>query len=383
MFLVIRYICWTLLVALAPLALYGQLVLQLTSWPKDTPAEAAFYAAGTFNQWHPGDTAYRFQTLQNGDLELELAVPPGNYEFKITRGSWAVGEGQGDGRARPNRQVRYEGGRQEVPLQVEGWEGEHQLSTAASNVHILTDSFAMPQLPGRARRIWVYLPPDYAHAKKAYPVLYMHDGQNLFDAATSFSGEWGVDETLNRLFAERGVGLIVVGIDNGGTARIAEYTPWANDEYGGGEGAQYVDFLVQTLKPFIDRNYRTLRTARHTGIMGSSLGGLISLYAGLRHPDIFGRVGVFSPSLWFTDVIYAYAERARRHRRQRLYLLAGELENSDRVSMTGDLLRLDAQLRRKGYHSGQLFTTTHSDGRHKEWFWARELGPSIEWLFFR
>src|SRR5690606_36165183 len=145
------------------------------------------------------------------------------------------------------------------------------------------------------------LPPDYETSAKYYPVLYMHDGQNLFDVRTSFSGEWKVDEHLDSLFLLGDPGCIVVGIDNGGTNRINEYSPWVNPQYGGGQGDQYIEFLIETLKPYIDQNYRTLPDAEHTGIMGSSMGGLISYYGGLTNQNVFGRIGAFSSSFWFSN----------------------------------------------------------------------------------
>lgn len=362
-------------------AVSAQLILRISELPARTPTGATLYAAGTFNRWNPADTAYRFTPLGDGRYELRLMLPAGDYEFKITRGSWEIGEGSATGAFRPNRQLHYSGGRQEVDVQISGWEGKaEQASTAAANVYRLTDSFTIPQLD-RQRRIWIYLPPDYATSKKAYPVIYMHDGQNLFDAARSFSGEWEVDETLNAIFSAEGRAFIVIGIENGGSERIAEYTPWANPQYGGGRGEAYIDFIATTLKPYIDRHYRTLPAAKHTGIMGSSLGGLISLYAGLTYPRVFGRVGVFSPSLWFTNDIFTYVQQSGRSRQQRFYLLAGEGENSERVSVTGDLARMYDQLRKRGFKSGQLRLVTHPDGQHKEWYWARELEGAVKWLF--
>jgi alpha-amylase len=171
-------------------------------------------------------------------------------------------------------------------------------STASASVSILSDTFAIPEL-GRTRRVWVYLPPGYAAARRRYAALYLQDGQNVFDAATSVAGEWGVDETLDSLRALGDSGVIVVAVDHGGTRRMDEYSPWRNPQYGGGEGDRYAAFLVHTLKPYIDRHYRPLPDRLHTGVAGSSRGGLIALYAALQYPDVFGRVGVFSPEWLF------------------------------------------------------------------------------------
>lgn len=158
----------------------------------------------------------------------------------------------------------------------------------------------MPQLD-RNRKIWLYLPPDYSTSTKNYPVLYMQDGQNLFDNATSFAGEWQVDETLNSLFAGGDYGAIVVGIENGGGERLNEYSPWNNPSYGGGLGDQYVAFLANTLKPYIDANYRTRPEPQFNALIGSSMGALISTYGATEFPNIFRKVGSLSPAVLVFD----------------------------------------------------------------------------------
>lgn len=136
-------------------------------------------------------------------------------------------------------------------------ETTEKITTAASNVSIIQKEFVIPHLNTISHKIWVYIPPNYAKTSKKYPVIYMHDTQNLFDNATSYAGEWKVDEILNSLFEKTGKGFIVVGIENGGEERINEYTPWRNEKYDGGKGAIYIDFIVHTLKLYIDSNYRT------------------------------------------------------------------------------------------------------------------------------
>jgi len=146
-------------------------------------------------------------------------------------------------------------------------------STASKNVSTFT--IEAPQLK-TTKKIWIYLPEGYATAvKKKFSVIYMHDAQNLFDAKTSFVGEWNVDEKLDSLKAQ----VIVVGIEHGNEKRIEELTPYKNEKYGGGNADNYVDFIVKTLKPYIDKNYRTKTKPKNTIIMGSSLGGLVSYYA--------------------------------------------------------------------------------------------------------
>jgi predicted alpha/beta superfamily hydrolase len=360
--------------------LHAQLTLQIGQLPVYTPSGSTLYAAGSFNAWNEADNAYAFQANSSGVLELRLPdLAAGSYDYKLTRGSWTSVEGNASGAYRPNRSLSYDGTPTTIVLDVLSWEDLSSTnSTAASNVRILSSDFHIPQL-NRSRRIWLYLPPDYASSNRRYPVLYMHDGQNLFDAATSFAGEWKVDETLNRLFAAGDPGIIVVGIDNGGASRLAEYTPWPHPIYGGGEGAAYVDFLVETLKPYVDANYRTQSAAASTGIMGSSLGGLISLYAALRHPDIFGRAGVLSPSLWFTEDIYNYTDTVAQVDPLRLYFLAGGSESAN-TDVIADVDRMASQLEAVAYPA-TLELAFHPEGQHAEWYWAREFGAAYQWLF--
>lgn len=124
----------------------------------------------------------------------------------------------------------------------------------------------------------------------------MHDGQNVFETATSFSGEWEVDESLNALHENGDYGCIVVAIDNGGAFRLDEYSPWINTQFGEGQGDDYMQFIINTLKPDIDNSYRTKPERDYTGIMGSSMGGLISMYGGMEYNSVFSKIGAFSPS---------------------------------------------------------------------------------------
>lgn len=250
-------------------------------------------------------------------------------------------------------------------------------STAAPNVHLLSDSFYMPQVD-RYRAIWVYLPPDYEENEKKYPVLYMQDGQNLFDEKLSFAGEWQVDESLNELFATTGQGAIVVGIANGEAYRTDEYSAWKHPQYGGGEGKPYADFIVNTLKPYIDNRFRTLPEREATGIMGSSMGGLIALYTALEYPEIFGIGGIFSPSLWFSDELWAYLGAHTFELPIRWYLLGGIPESE---TMASDLEKLAVGLKAAGYESSFIQLKLHPDGQHREWYWAREFPAAFQWLY--
>lgn len=251
-------------------------------------------------------------------------------------------------------------------------------STKSSSVHVLSDSFHIPQL-NTHRKIWIYLPADYTTTNKRYPVIYMQDAQNLFDEATSFSQEWGVDETLDQQAAAGGEECIVIGIENSGTQRLNEYSPWRNAKYGGGLGEAYAAFLAETLKPFVDRHYRTKQQAKYTTVAGSSMGGLISLYTGLRYPEKFGNMGVFSPSLWFAkdDLKFFVNKNQRKLRNSRIYMVAGKNESQE---MQSDIEDVTTLLLRKGVRSKNLKTKIDEDGKHNELYWRREFPAAAAWL---
>ncbi|GAB2769044.1 alpha/beta hydrolase [Salinimicrobium soli] len=245
-------------------------------------------------------------------------------------------------------------------------------STASKNVQ--TFQIGAPQLD-TIRKIWVYLPEGYNSSQKRYPVLYMHDAQNLFDAATSYVGEWKVDEYLDSLAIRE---VIVVGIEHGNEKRIAELTPFPHEKYGGGEADKYLDFLRNTLKPHIDVAYRTLSGKENTGIMGSSLGGLVSFYAILKYPETFGQAGVFSPSFWFSRKIYDYAREAEIGPETRFYFLAGTKEGEETVP---DLQEMAELLKEKGVPETNLSVHVIEGGEHNEAFWSREFPAAFEWLY--
>jgi len=253
-------------------------------------------------------------------------------------------------------------------------------TTAMENVHIFDDNFYMPQLD-RYRRIWVYLPPDYEHSGKHYPVIYMHDGQNLFDDLTSFVGEWGADEVLNEMYANGFPGIIVVGIEHGSEERLNEYSPWKRAGMGGGLGDKHARFVVETLKPVIDKNFRTLPGSEHTGIGGSSMGGLISFYATLKYPEIFSRSLIFSPTFWFAAESYIFAANAMINNDFRMYFLAGgkEYEKRDVIGYTGQMIEI---LKANGLSEHQYRYVADPEGIHNEAFWGNYFGDAIAFLFY-
>ena len=360
--------------------LFAQLTIEVTSVPANTPMDDNIHIAGDFQGWDPGDPDYMLDDNGDGTYQIELDISAGPIKFKFTRGSWDTVEGNEFGGFLPDREFNYDGTATSLELEIVSWEdtGGAGNSTAADNVHILDEDFYIPQLD-RNRRIWLYLPPDYDNSAKYYPVIYMHDGQNLFDLQTSFAGEWEVDESLNELFDQGDYGCIVVGIDNGGADRAKEYAPWVNATYGGGEGDQYIDFIVETLKPYIDANYRTLNGRDYTCLFGSSLGGLISQYGIIEHQDVFGKAGVFSPAFWFNPEIFDHSGDTPKSDFMKIFMLAAYPEGNG--SVVEDVNQMETILFNNGFTSEEFNKAFHQDGAHSEWYWAREFPDAYIWLF--
>lgn len=251
------------------------------------------------------------------------------------------------------------------------------LKAITPNVYLLDQDFFMPQL-NRHRRIWVYLPTDYHQTSKRYGVLYMQDGQNLFQTNTSAFGEWGIDKTINKLEKKGHESAIVVGIDNGGEHRANEYAPWNRPKFGGGEGLHYAQFVAHTLKRYIDEHFRTKPEREHTGIGGSSMGGLISFYAGLKYPEVFSKLAILSPSFWFNRQIFEWTAQQPKRYATTICMVGSRTESS---SMERDMSNMYWTLRNIGYNTEELVFELRNKGRHNEKFWSREFPTIYQTLF--
>jgi predicted alpha/beta superfamily hydrolase len=327
----------------------------------------------------PGDSKFEFKPNHQGVLALSIDSIPKAFEYKICRGSWNNVEVDSLGRDVPNRFYIDSLGNG-ISIAVKGWRdrfpAKQLTSTASSNVHFLPTSIEIPQLK-RRRTVRVYFPPNYA-SSQGFPVIYMFDGQNLFDNATAFSGEWGVDETLDSLYRTRALSCIVVGIYHGDSERMNELTPWPDLQKRGGDGEKFAKFIVQDLKPYIDKHYRTLPDRDNTIIMGSSLGGLMALYMSMEYPDVFGKAGVFSPSLWWSEKVFEQIQKFKKRRFHKIYLSAGEKE-SDR--MVTDMERAQKLFKDVGFGENELLYKVDPEGKHNEQFWRKEFPKAINWLF--
>jgi predicted alpha/beta superfamily hydrolase len=241
----------------------------------------------------------------------------------------------------------------------------------------------------RFLRVW--LPPGYddpENSSRSYPVLYLNDGQNLFEAATSFTGvEWHVDETADRLIREGAVPpLIIVGIDNGGKDRMREYMPYRSMQpmMLRVQGIRYPNFLLKEVMPFVARNYRVAPGAENTGLGGSSLGALIALYAAMTRPNVFGRLLLESPSLWASNRQIIHESRANNCWPERIFLATGTAEAGRKEidqSTVDDVRELAAILRRAGLDHRHLRLVVDEGASHHESDWARRFPGALAFLF--
>lgn len=246
-------------------------------------------------------------------------------------------------------------------------------SQSTASKQVSTFVIEAPQL-NTHKNIWVYLPKSYKNPKSAYPVIYMHDAQNLFDDSTSYVGEWKIDEYLDSLTKKE---VIIIAIEHGNEKRIDELTPYPHEKYGGGNGDNYIKFIKNTLKPHIDIAYRTLPDAKNTTIFGSSLGGLLSFYAVIKYPDTFGNTGVFSPSFWYSDKIYELVETTNINKNNKFFFLIGTEEGETAVP---DQQKMVDLLIKKGHDKNKITNKIIEGGKHNEALWSGYFPEAFEWL---
>ena len=238
------------------------------------------------------------------------------------------------------------------------------------------DGLWSPQL-GNRRDLIVWLPPAYHTSDRRYPVVYLQDGQNLFDPATSYAGDWNLSQVMYDAAAE-GLDAIAVGIWHIGERRHEEFSPFDDVVKGAGSGEAYLAFLVDTVKPLMDSCLRTLPDPDHTSVAGSSMGGLISLYAALARPDVFGTAGALSPSLWYADrAIFDYLE-GRSRTPARIYLDVGTDEGAETLD---DVRYLRDILLQQGHEEGRdLLYVEEEGGRHHELAWGHRFRSALPFL---
>ena len=350
-------------------------VFKLGQYPLQHPSDSIFIA-GNFNNWDPHSSAYALSSANENSFSLYVKLPAGDYEYKCTRGSWLKTEAEANGADVENHDFRVNGDTT-IDINIDAWKDDFiavvRKHTATKQVHVLDTAFFIPQL-NRTRRIWVYLPEGYSKTKKHYPVLYMQDGQNLFDALSSSFGEWGVDECLDTLIAQGKPACIVVGIDNG-PQRMNEYNPYVFQNFGKGEGDAYVDFLTETLKPFIDKKYRSLRDKENTMIAGSSMGGLIAYYAMLKQPTVFGKAGIFSPAFWTAPAIDSLTDSLAAKVNGKFFFYMGGKEGAAFVK---DMQQVQDILGERS--SAMIYSVIDPAGKHNEKAWRKWFAEFYNWM---
>lgn len=350
--------------------------------PDDTPKDSDLYLAGSnsaLGNWKANGLKLRRNS--DGTFSADVPLKVGEtLEYKITRGSWDTVEKNADGSERANRTLAVDANTPRVEITVARWSAglTDVQSTVVGELKFRTIE---SKHLGKPRTIRVWLPPGYAADPKArFPVLYMHDGQNLFDRKTSaFGNEWQVDESLTDLILKKELPpLIVVGIDNGGAERICEYTFDADAKFGGGGGERYAKCLLEEVMPQVNEEFRTEVGAAYLG--GSSLGGIVSLELAMRHPEAFKGVMAMSPSLWWAD------EVTLRHLREQ----AGELQSTpvylDMGTREGGDARKNVELAQQAQSILSKHNVIHNlliqeDAEHNEPAWAARFGDAVQYLF--
>lgn len=364
--------------------------------PPDTPAGATVHLAGDFQGWRPGDPDWALRRGDDGRWRFSAEWADGRpLQFKFTLGGWDRVEKGPAGEELQNR-LHVAARDTTLRLVVARWaDGTPPRATATGDIRPLD----VPGFLG-GRRVWVWLPPGYDdEPDRRYPVLYVLDGQNAFDAATSFAGEWEIDESLARLIVAGEVEpLVVVAVANGGALRTDEYTPWPGPDpatpagmpTAGGRGAEHLEAIVADLMPAVAEACRTRRGPGHTGLCGSSFGGLMALHAGWARPDVFGRLAALSPSLGWAGAAPLAMIEAQERPPVRLYTDMGTRERGNLLDGDGngiddaiDALRaLREALLRRGFREGiDLLVVEDEGARHHESFWARRFPVAARFLF--
>ncbi|MFM2267833.1 MAG: hypothetical protein RL757_1274 [Bacteroidota bacterium] len=339
------------------------------------------YVTGTFNDWNPEDPKYRMKRLGKGQYVFtfgdtsKLNFP---IEFKFTRGGWENKELDEWGNSTTNRTIAKKP-TETVRQKVANW-ASYGLTfepRLLPKIEIL-ENFEMPELH-KTRRIAVLLPHDYdANADRRYPVVYLQDAQNLFDENAPF-GNWGIDKKMAILADRNRHNVIIVAVDHDEAERTNEFMS-VTYRSSGSDGKKYVNFLANTLKPYIDARFRTLPDRLHTGIGGSSLGGLIAIYAGLMFPKVYGRLMIFSPSLWVRQNVTFEQIRFFQPLPTKIYSYAGGKEST---TMIPNVEKFRQALENQGFGNSPIeFKISYDpNGLHNEERWGKEFPMAIDWLF--
>jgi predicted alpha/beta superfamily hydrolase len=362
--------------ALLPAMAQYKVTIIVDSLP-DTLNTGNLFFTGSVNGWDPKNEKYILRK-EGKSYSIRLSgIQSGTYEYKFTRGSWETVEVGTGGEYIGNRHFSIHSDTI-VYCRIDGWKdgfpGMQKHHTASPRVLIPDTVFTIPAL-NRSRKISVYIPENYQDSKARYPVIYMLDGQNLFDDWSAFNAEWGVDEAADSLIKKGKPAAIIVGIDNG-PQRTTEYSPYPFDTVTKTEADSFLSFIIHTIKPYIDSHLRTASSKIHTTIAGSSLGGLFSYYALLTHPDVFGNAGLFSPSFHINmpalkSLTVAQAGKAEG----KVFFYIGEPEGGTYVE---NLKEIADEL---GTHSrAVIYRLIDPLGKHDEAAWRKWFPEFYTWI---
>jgi predicted alpha/beta superfamily hydrolase len=355
-----------------------QLTILLTTNQDD---ERPVFISGNFNNWLTQDKQFQMIKVGKGLYHYIFStdfIYPEELLYKFTRGDWSEVEIDKYGNRTENRSCKqHQGIRKE---HVAKW--RHNWLPFKKNflpkVHLVSDEFEIPQL-NKTRKVWALLPHDYDTTTERYPVMYLQDAQNLFNEKAQY-GNWEIDKKL-AVMAEYKIGkIIVIAVEHADNERILEFNV-GNTVLGAGQGKKYIRFLTDTLKPFVDANFRTKTEREFTGIGGSSMGGLVSIFSGIMYPEVFGKLMIFSPSLWVVPKIKLSFLDLDESEETRIYLYAGGDESA---TMVDHVKNFKKRLLKKDSLKDKMMIrlSINEQGKHNERYWSDEFPKAIEWLFY-
>lgn len=340
------------------------------------------FITGNFNKWNPKDHGFQLKILDENtySIDIEDQLLGDDIEYKFTKGGWENVELDQYGNITPNRKVKKKSATTNDFVEKWRFNWGPFKDEFFPIVEVISEEFYIPQLD-RYRKVWALLPYDYYISDKKYPVLYLQDAQNLFNEGSAY-GNWEIDKKLS-ILAEYGRGdVIVIAVEHGSEDRIKEYIFDNDNVANGSEGKKYIRFVTDTLKPFIDEHYRTKKDRENTGIGGSSLGALISLYSGFLYPEVYSKLLIFSPSLWIEPNNNFPMMSFRVPFKTKIYLYGGEQEGAKMVKRIQVFENYLKRWEKKNLFDFEFKTNINPDGEHSEFYWSQEFPRAIEWLFY-
>lgn len=337
------------------------------------------YISGNFNNWLTQDKEFVMERMGIGLYHYKFASDfqlPETVLYKFTKGDWSAVEIDVNGEKTENRSTTKHSGVQKE--HVFRWRKNWLpfKSNFLPQIQLISDEFEIPQLK-TTRKVWALLPHDYDSSTESYPVMYLQDAQNLFNENAEY-GNWEIDKKL-AVMSEYQVGkIIVIAVEHAEEDRLKEYNV-GKTVLGKGKGKKYIDFLVETLKPYVDSNYRTKPERKFTGIGGSSMGALVSIFSGLKYPEVFGKLMIFSPSLWVDPKM-----KIKNHEDSedtKIYLYAGGDESE---TMIEHVQSFKKKILKNEFVDDKMKINLSINklGKHNETYWSDEFPKAIEWLFF-